>query len=77
MPTIKRFGTLAIKMYADDHHPPHFHLVSAEHQVLVRISDLAVLEGRARPGWGAEALEWAGTNRDELMAIWQKLNERG
>jgi len=29
----------------DDHHPPHFHIVGPEFQVLVRISDLTVIAG--------------------------------
>jgi hypothetical protein len=29
-------------MYADDHRPPHFHIVAPDFQVLVRISDLTV-----------------------------------
>jgi hypothetical protein len=46
-------------MYADDHRPPHFHLVGADFQVLVRISDLAVIAGEARLAQIAEALAWA------------------
>ncbi|WP_425351471.1 DUF4160 domain-containing protein [Methylocystis bryophila] len=37
-------------MYADDHRPPHFHIVAPDFQVLVRISDLAVIAGRPKPG---------------------------
>jgi hypothetical protein len=25
MPTLQRFGTVSIRIYADDHRPPHFH----------------------------------------------------
>jgi hypothetical protein len=51
-------------MYADDHHPPHFHIVGPEFQVLVRISDLTVIAGGGAPksdrpshGVGANAPE--------------------
>jgi hypothetical protein len=47
-------------MYADDHHPPHFHVVGPDFQVLVRISDLRVFVGDARPGQIADALAWHG-----------------
>jgi len=63
MPTLQRFGAVSLRMYADDHRP-HQHLVGAD-QVLVRISDLAVIAGEARLAQIAEALAWA------------ELNERG
>jgi len=61
----QRSGAVSLRMYADDHRPPHFHLVGADFQVLVRISDLAVIAGEARLAQIAEALAWA------------ELNERG
>jgi uncharacterized protein DUF4160 len=47
MPTSQRFGSVSLRMYADDHRPPHFHIVARDFQVLVRISDLAVIAGEA------------------------------
>lgn len=35
MPTLHRFGSVTVRMYADDHHPPHFHIVGRDFQVLV------------------------------------------
>jgi hypothetical protein len=26
MPTLQRFGAVSVRMYADDHRPPHFHI---------------------------------------------------
>ena len=43
MPTIKRFRMVSLCLYAD-HHPPHFHIVGVDFQVLVRISDLTVIK---------------------------------
>ncbi len=64
-------------MYADDHRPPHFHIVGREFQALVRISDLTVIAGEARPTEIAEALAWAQTHREMLALKWTELNERG
>ncbi len=64
-------------MYADDHRPPHFHIVGADFQVLVRISDLAVIGGETRISQITEAMEWAKTNRESLALKWAELNERG
>jgi hypothetical protein len=64
-------------MYADDHLPPHFHIVAPDFQVLVRISDLTVIAGEARPAQIAEALAWARARRESLALKWAELNERG
>jgi hypothetical protein len=77
MPTLQRFGSASVRMYADDHHPPHFHIVGPDFQVLVRISDLALIEGEARTSQIAEAMEWARANRESLAVKWTELNERG
>ena len=49
MPTLHRVGAASVRMYADDHRPPHFHIVAPDFQVLVRISDLMVIAGDALP----------------------------
>jgi hypothetical protein len=77
MPTLQRFGSVSVRMYADDHRPPHFHIVSPDFQVLVRISDLTVIAGEARPTQIAEALAWAQIHREMLALKWTELNERG
>jgi hypothetical protein len=56
MPTLQRFGAASIRMYADDHRPRHFHVVGADFEVLVRISDLAIIAGMARKAQIAEAM---------------------
>ena len=77
MPTLQRFGAVSVRMYADDHRPPHFHIVAPDFQVLVRISDLTVIAGVSRPTQIADALAWARTNREMLALKWTELNERG
>jgi hypothetical protein len=41
MPEISRFFGIVIAMNFDDHLPPHFHAVYAEHEASVAIVDLA------------------------------------
>jgi len=77
MPVLKRFGGASIRLYADDHYPPHFHIVGADFQVLVRIADLAIIAGEARKSQIAEAINWAEKHRDFLALKWVELNERG
>jgi hypothetical protein len=77
MPTIQRFGAVSVRMYPDDYRPPHFHIVAPDFQVLVRISDLTVIAGKARPHQIAEAMTWASAHRELLALKWVELNERG
>ena len=77
MPTIQRFGAAKLCMYADDHHPPHFHGVGPDFQVLVRIVDLVVFAGEARTNQIAEAMAWARAHQHLLALRWIELNERG
>jgi hypothetical protein len=64
MPTIQRFGSASIKIYADDHNPPHFHIIGPDFQIIVRISDLIITAGEASKGQIAEAMIWAKANMD-------------
>lgn len=77
MPILQSYGGTSIRMYADDHRPPHFHIVGADFQVLVRISDLAVIAGDAKKAQIAKAMLWAENNRELLALKWVELNERG
>lgn len=77
MPILQRFGSVSICMYADDHRPPHFHIVAPDFQVLVRISDFVVIAGDARPTQIAEALAWAQEHQNMLALEWVERNERG
>jgi len=60
-----------------DHAPPHFHIEAPDFEVLVRISDFAIIVGEARPGQIAEVLRWAEGERPALALRWAELNERG
>jgi len=77
MLTLRRFGPVSIRKYAADHRPPHFHVVGPDFQALVRISDLPMIVGKARPAQIAEAMAWAETHQETLALKWAELNERG
>jgi Domain of unknown function (DUF4160) len=77
MPVLQSFGSVSVRMYADDHRPPHFHIASPDFEVLVRISDLTVIAGDARSSQIAEALAWAKDHQEMLALKWAELNERG
>jgi hypothetical protein len=45
MPEISRFFGIVIRMYFDDHNPPHFHAIYAGDEARVGIEPIAILEG--------------------------------
>ncbi len=45
MPEISRFYGIVIKMFFDDHNPPHFHALYGEYEVLININSFPVFDG--------------------------------
>ncbi|MEX6507159.1 DUF4160 domain-containing protein [Jiella sp. M17.18] len=74
MPTIVVLGSVKITIYADDHHPPHFHVLTAEGDVMVRLSTLQVMAGSIRAKDLRTAMEWATAHREVLEDEWNRLN---
>jgi hypothetical protein len=74
MPTIQRFATCKIAIYADDHMPPHFHIEGRGFRAIVEIETLVVRAGNTRRADAAMA--WARDHRDLLRAEWSRLNRK-
>ncbi len=45
MPELCRFFGIIIRMYFNDHDPPHFHAVYGEDEFLIEIDTLVVVRG--------------------------------
>jgi hypothetical protein len=71
MPTISVFYGILIQMFWREHGPPHFHALYAEHEVLIDIRTLEVMEGGLPKRALALVLEWASEHRAELMEDWE------
>lgn len=62
-------------MYAFDHSPPHFHIVSSDgRDVAVAVEDLSIIAGAMDRREIAEALAWARNNKDYLLMRWNELS---
>lgn len=70
MPTISVFFGIVIRMYYDDHGPPHFHVHYGEHSAVIAIDTLEVQEGKLPPRALAMVREWAAAHRSELREDW-------
>jgi len=74
MPEVSRFFGISIRMYYDDHNPPHFHALYAGDEVEVSIQPAAVLKGRLSRRALGMVMEWATTHQSELVENWRLLN---
>jgi hypothetical protein len=72
---ISQFFGIAIAMNYSDHAPPHFHARYDEHEALIAIDTLGVLEGWLPKRAYALVLEWAAQHRAELTANWDRVRE--
>jgi hypothetical protein len=61
MPTISEFFGIVIRMYYDDHNPPHFHAYYEAFQAIILIETLAIVEGALPRRARALVLEWVLT----------------
>ncbi len=71
MPTISTFFGILIQMFWDDHAPPHFHALYAEHEALINIKTLEIIKGTMPRRALALILEWASQYRTELLEDWK------
>jgi Domain of unknown function (DUF4160) len=70
MPEISRFLGISIRMYRDDHLPPHFHAAYSEFEAQISIQRLTLVRGRLPPRVLGYVIEWAALHQDELLRCW-------
>lgn len=76
MPTIHRLSGSKICIYADDHEPPHFHLLGPGWSGVIGIDGLEIRRGAIPRRDYLEAVAWAAANKAVLLREWKRLNER-
>ena len=72
MPEISRFLGIVIKMFFDDHNPPHFHAEYDGDVALIDIRSLSVFSGRLPPRVIGLVIEWASVHQQELFVDWDR-----
>ncbi len=71
MPEISRFLGISIRMYRDEHLPPHFHAIYNEFAAQISIQNPAVIKGSLPPRVLGYVIEWAALHEDELANCWE------
>ena len=78
MPEVSRFFGVSIRMYFDDHNPPHFHAIYGDAEAELGIEPIALLGGRFPRRALGMVMEWAAEHQNELMANWELMrNDQG
>ena len=71
MPTVSVFYGIIIKMYWDEHPPPHFHAQYGEFEAQVSIKTLEIIKGKLPHSATVLVKEWGLAHRNELMEDWK------
>lgn len=76
MGKLHQIGNLIIRVYGNDHLPPHFHALTPDHEALIEIDTLAIGAGSLPARQRALVMAWAAANRARIAAEWTRLNPR-
>ena len=77
MPIISTFFGIVVRVFHNDHNPPHFHVRYEEFRAMVGIDPLELREGHLPPRVLGLVMEWAETHQPELMENWTSLAAEG
>lgn len=72
MPIISTFFGIIVRMYFDDHDPPHFHVEYQGNEAQVAIADGAIINGKLPRRAHALVRQWCLDHRAELEQNWAK-----
>lgn len=73
MPELSRFFGIIIRMYYDDHPPPHFHAIYGDQEMQVAIEPIVIMNGQLPRRATSMVIEWAALHQQELLANWRRL----
>jgi hypothetical protein len=72
VPEISRFLGIVIKMFYNDHNPPHFHAEYSGATAWIDIDDLVLFQGRLPRKQMQLVLAWAALHQEELRLNWDR-----
>ncbi len=75
MPEISRFYGILIKMFYNEHNPPHFHAEYGEFKVIITI-DKGIVEGKMPKIALKIIFDWLDLHREELMENWRNIEAK-
>jgi hypothetical protein len=73
---LHQIGKLVIRVYANDHLPPHFHAIALDFEALIEIETLTIMRGHLSPQMQRAVMSWATRNRALIAQEWNRINPR-
>lgn len=71
MPTISMFFGILIRMFFNEHAPPHFHAEYGEFKAIIDIRSFEVIEGKLPRRALELVVDWAELHQTELLEDWE------
>ena len=72
MPILSVFFGIIVRMWHDDHPPPHFHAIYGEFDAQIAIDTLEVVRGSLPRRVQVLVIEWAMAHRPALRENWRR-----
>lgn len=72
MPTIAIFYGISVRMYYDDHNPPHIHVYYVNQAAKFTIESGALIAGNVPGRVESMVREWTLLNKVALLENWQR-----
>lgn len=70
MPSLSSFHGIKVRMYYNDHNPPHFHAKAGEDEACIEIATGDVIEGSLPRRALSHVVKWCALHRTALEANW-------
>ena len=77
MPTIAYFLGISVRMFFNDHGPPHFHVYYQGFRARILVANGEVIDGRVPPAVARILKEWTALRRNALMHNWHAARTDG
>jgi Domain of unknown function (DUF4160) len=71
-----QIGNVIVRIYPNDHLPPHFHVVAPDFDAMIAIETLEAIASNIPAKHRDAVLGWASENRPIIIAEWNKLQPR-
>lgn len=71
MPQISYFLGIIIRMFYNDHNPPHFHAIYGDYEALIDIQKKEIIRGNLPARVLGIVVEWAMLHEVELLENWE------
>ncbi len=76
MPEISRFYGILIKMYFNEHNPPHFHAEYQGYKAIITIQK-GIVDGKMPKRALKLIFEWLELHKEELFEVWNSIEKTG